>query len=80
MKNKRLFISILAGIMAGILLLGLILSALPTKASAASSSEIKNQIEELEKEQGQAILEACADSIFENIQLKIGFALGEENG
>lgn len=51
MKNKRLFISILAGIMAGILLLGLILSALPTKANAASSSEIKNQIEELEKEQ-----------------------------
>ena len=51
MKNKRLFISILAGIMAGILLLGLILSALPTRDSAASSSEIKNQIEELEKEQ-----------------------------
>ena len=34
---------------------------------------------ELEEEQGQVILKACADSIFENIQLKIGFALGENN-
>lgn len=37
-------------------------------------------LKELEEEQGQVILKACADSIFENIQLKIGFALGEENG
>ena len=36
-------------------------------------------LKELEKEQGQAILKACADSLFENIQLKIGFALGEVN-
>lgn len=36
-------------------------------------------LKELEEEQGQAILKTCADSIFENIQLKIGFALGEDN-
>ena len=36
-------------------------------------------LKELEEEQGQAVLETCANSIFENIQLKIGFALGEDN-
>ena len=51
MNNKRLWVSIIAGIMAGILLLGLILSILPTTAKAASSSEIKEQIKELEKQQ-----------------------------
>lgn len=51
MNNKRVWVSILAGIMAAILLLGLILSILPTNARAASSSEIKDQIEELEKQQ-----------------------------
>jgi murein DD-endopeptidase MepM/ murein hydrolase activator NlpD len=69
MKNKRLFISILAGIMAGILLLGLILSALPTKASAASSSEIKDQIEQMEKEQEgmQAEIDALKGQQKENL-------------
>ncbi len=48
MKNKRLLVSILAGILAGVLILSLVLSAIPVKA--ASSSEIKEQIEEMEKE------------------------------
>lgn len=51
MKNKKLWISLLAGIMALIMILSLILSLLPTSASAASSSEIKSQINELEDEQ-----------------------------
>lgn len=50
MKNKRLWVSLLAGFLAAVLLLSLILSALP-RASAASSSEIKNQIEKLEQQQ-----------------------------
>ncbi len=51
MKNKRFWVSLLAGIMAGVMLLGLLLSALPTPANAASSSQIKDQINALEKEQ-----------------------------
>lgn len=51
MKNKKLWISLLAGIMVLIMILSLVLSLLPTSASAASSSEIKNQINELEDEQ-----------------------------
>jgi len=39
-----------AGILAGIMLLSLLLSLLPTKASALSSSEIKEQIKELESQ------------------------------
>lgn len=51
MKNKRRIISIIALFMAAVLLLGFILSLLPTPVSAASSSEIKNQIQELENDQ-----------------------------
>lgn len=51
MKNKRLWVSILAGIMAAMLLFGLIASVLPAPVSAASSSEIKKQLEEMKKEQ-----------------------------
>ncbi len=49
MKNKRLIVSILAGILAAAMIAGLILSGIPVKA--ASSSAIKEQIEELEKKQ-----------------------------
>ena len=48
-KRKRL-VSILAGIMAGILLLTLIMGLLPTRASAMSSSEIRAQINALRQE------------------------------
>ncbi|MDD6199914.1 MAG: peptidoglycan DD-metalloendopeptidase family protein [Firmicutes bacterium] len=51
MKNKKFWVSLIAGIMAGLMLLTLLLSLLPTKANAASSSEIKSQIEELEEKQ-----------------------------
>ena len=50
MKNKRLIISLLAGLMALVMVLGLIASIIP-QASAASSSEIKEQIGNLENEQ-----------------------------
>lgn len=48
MKNRKKMVSILAGIMAAIMILSLILSILPVHASAASSSEIKKQINSLQ--------------------------------
>lgn len=48
-KRKRL-VQFLAGIMAAIMLLTLILSLIPTKVSAASSREIKKQINALKKQ------------------------------
>ena len=47
MKNRKKLVSLLAGIMAGIMLLTLILSLIPTRAYAASSSEIRKQINSL---------------------------------
>lgn len=48
MKNRKKLVSILAGVMAAIMILSLILSILPVHASAASSSEIKKQINSLQ--------------------------------
>lgn len=51
MNNKKFWVSLLAGIMAGVMILSLLLQLIPTKAQAATSSEIKDQIEEMEKDQ-----------------------------
>lgn len=51
MKNKKFWVSLLAGIMAGIMILTLLFQLIPTKAQAATSSEIKNQIDEMKKDQ-----------------------------
>ena len=52
MKNRKKFVSLIAGILAAVMLLGLIVGVLPSAATAAtSSSEIRKQIEEMEKEQ-----------------------------
>ena len=50
MKNRRFWISLLAGIMAAVMLLSLLLSLFPTNAKAASSSEIRDQINQMEKD------------------------------
>ena len=50
MKNRKRMVSILAGIMAFVMLLTLILGLLPTRAVAASSSEIRKQINKLKEE------------------------------
>ena len=50
MKNRKRLVSVLAGIMALICLLSLILGLIPVKTRAASSSEIKKQIEALKEE------------------------------
>ena len=50
MKNRKKIVSILAGVMAAIMLLTLLLSLIPVPVSAASSREIKKQIEQLKKD------------------------------
>ena len=50
MKNRKRMVSVLAGIMAFVMLLTLILGLLPTRVTAASSSEIRKQINQLKKE------------------------------
>lgn len=54
MKKRKLWVSIMAGLLAAVMLLSLILGLIPTRVSAASSSEIKAQINEL-KEQKKEI-------------------------
>ena len=49
MKNRKRLVSILAGIMAAIMILSLLFSILPSHASATSSSEIRKQINALQQ-------------------------------
>ena len=67
MKNRKRLVSILAGIMAAIMLLSLIASIIPV-ARAASSSEIRKQINELEeqKEEIQAQIEEVKSQYQQN--------------
>lgn len=51
MKKRKFLISLLAGILAAVMLLTLILSILPISASAKSSSEIRDEIDEMESKQ-----------------------------
>jgi len=60
MKNNKFWMSLIAGILAFLLIFSLILSLLPTMAHAASSSEIKDQIAEMEKE-NEAMQEELED-------------------
>ena len=50
MKKRKLWVSVLAGLMAAVMLLSLILSLIPTNVSAASSSEIRKQLNKLKSE------------------------------
>lgn len=51
MKNKKLWVSVVAGFMALMMLFGLVSSLIPVRAEAKSSSEIRNQIDALEARQ-----------------------------
>lgn len=51
MNKRKLLVSIVAGILAAVMVLSLILSTIPASVGAASSSEIKNQINELKDQQ-----------------------------
>ncbi len=50
MKNRKLWVSLLAGLLALIMVLGLFVSVIPTYASAESSASIQQRLEKLEKE------------------------------
>ena len=50
MKNRKPLVSIMAGVLAAVMLLTLVIGLLPTTASAASSSEIRKQINALKKQ------------------------------
>ena len=55
MKNKRLFVSILALIMVFAMLFGLIVSILPRNAGAVTSSELKDQLDALKQEKNEIV-------------------------
>ena len=50
MNKRKKMVSILAGVMAAIMVLSLLFSLLPTRVSAASSSEIRKQINTLKEQ------------------------------
>lgn len=68
MKNRKFFVSLLAGVMALLLLFGLIAGILPSYVSAESSSVIKEQLDALEeeKEKLQAEIEKLEQQISDN--------------
>ena len=70
-KKRKLLVSILAGFMALVMLLGLIAGFIPTRVSAVTSSEIKAQIDELQEDK------AAIDAKIQEIQGKIDANNGE---
>ena len=70
MNKKKLLVSLIAGLLACVMLFVLLLQLVPTKAEAATSSEIKNQIDKMEEEQGalQDQLDALEDQRRENLE------------
>ena len=68
MKKRKLLVSIMAGFMAVVMVLGLILSIIPTRVNAASSSEIKKQINEMKEQRKeiQAEMDAIESQYEEN--------------
>ena len=69
MKNRKLIISILAGIMAAALLFGLAVMAIPT-ADAASLSALQQQLQDLknEKKKIDANIDKLQDQLSENLE------------
>lgn len=59
MKNRKRWVSVMAGVLAAVMLLTLIFSLIPATAFAASSSEIRKQLNQLKEEKAavQAQLE-----------------------
>lgn len=70
MKNRKRFVSIMAGVLAAIMLLSLIVGLLPSRAHALSSSEIRDQINALEEKQDA--IQAQMDELDEQIQSTVG--------
>ena len=78
MKNRKFWVALMALFLVAVMLISLIVTALP-HAHAASSSEIKDQITEMEKEQEgmQAEIDALKGELdglmeeWENLQMAI---------
>ena len=68
MKNRKLWVSLLAGFLALIMILGLFVSVLPTYVSAESSAEIQKRLEALkdEKDDIDAKIEELEGQLSEN--------------
>ncbi len=81
MKNRKRIVSLLAGIMAAVMLLSLILSLIPVNTHAASSSEIRKQINQLkeEKEELQKKIEDVKAQYEEN-EDEIANIIAKKNG
>jgi len=69
MKNKKLMVSVLAGFLALLMLLTLLVGLIPTPASAASSSQIKSEINDLKKQKKeiQSQIDALESQIDNNM-------------
>jgi len=69
MKNRKLMVSILAGIMALLMLVTLLAGLIPTRASAATSNQIKGEINDLKKQKKeiQSQIDALEDQIDDNM-------------
>ena len=68
MKKRKLLVSVVAGLMAAIMVLTMVLGLLPTQVSAASSKEIKAQINQMKEERKeiQAEMKAVQEQYEEN--------------
>lgn len=66
MNKRKKMVSILAGVMAAIMVITLILSLIPTRAYAASSSEIRKQINNLKDQKAE--LQSQIDDLKEQYQ------------
>ena len=53
MKNRKFWISLIAAILAGVMVLSLLAGLFASTVSATSSSELKNQLDQLESEKGK---------------------------
>ena len=82
MKKRKLWVSIIAGFLALLIVFGLIAGAVSTYANAASSSAIKEQLNELEKdkEKIQAEIDALEGQISENMDEMKAIGLFEHKG
>ncbi len=69
MKNRKIWVSVLAGVMAVLMLLTLIIGLLPVGANAASSSEIKKELNALkdQRKEIQNEINGLKDQIKDNV-------------
>ena len=70
MDKRKKLVALLAAIMAGIMLLSIVLGLLSSTANAASSSELKEQLDDLRAEyaDGEAKLEALEQQLSDHLE------------